>query len=578
MDILHKKVSFMPYFARKLLLPFTTLLTCSSLFVGYASATTSSAAQDSSSHSLTERLLSPSLHCPTHQPTNPYGVFARGDGSETGFGPVATYGTQAGIAEQSGILNCQSDDPLDSYKYMKLNDTGSIWLSLSGETRIRNWYDQHPVFGAYTPASTPNSGPGPRRPYNSGRFAVRNLWSADLHLGSHIRFFGQLINADAGGWKPYGYDGTFRKTIDAQQAFIELNGHVFGGNAGLIFGRQQFLDAPDYMLGNRDVFNVPLSWDGVRLYERWNRVRLDAYDFVQTKNNHPTGSQSFRDTEDYSTRLYGFNLSIAPKDFTFMGEKGYSFLDLFYIGYKMAGAPAQATVMYNPSAWGSTTRNNFGLRWHGQAGPLDFSFGGIYQQGIFHQADANLYNGSTYQHYDNKRRGVNAFAINSNFAYNFRHVMTHPYLGIQADVYSGGGAKGSTSSMNSYIEPFGVNTNYLDPTNYLTGSNLVNFAPKFGFTPLKKLSVEFKYSLYWRYSKNDDTYSVYGRNSFPNSTNPAYNKGSYVGMAPQLAVSYQLGPHLRWDQHAVYFVTSHNMHQMGARSSAYYQSDITLTY
>lgn len=517
--------------------------------------------------------------CPqsnTAPAANPYGIFARGDGSETGFGPVSQYGTPAGMDAVSAPKKsvCDQNDPFDSYKHMKLNDSGSIWLSLAGETRIRNWYDKRPFFGAKTPSSDLNSMGGPARRFNSGRFVVRNLWSADLHLGSHVRFFGQLINADAGGTRPYGYDGTFRKNIDAQQAFVEFSGNALGGHGGFIFGRQQFLDAPDYMIGNRDVLNVPLSWNGFRVYEMWKRVRVDGFDFVKTRDQH-SAPNGFRDTEDYSTRLYGVNVTIAPPDFHFLGEKGYSFINVFYYGYKMAGAPAQATVMNNPSAFGSTTRNNFGLRWHGEAGPLSFSMGGAYQQGVFHAAD--VFDGKTLKE-PSHRRNVNAWSMNGTVDYHFRHVMFHPYVGVQGDAYSGGGARGTTSSMNTYIEPFGVNTDYLDPTNYLTGQNLINFAPKFGFSPTKFIDVQFKLPFYWRYSQHDDTYSILGRNSFAYSTNPANDRGSFVGLAPQASTSVRLGPHLTWNQHVVRFLTSHSMHRVGAHNATYYQSDFTLTY
>ncbi|MCX5616513.1 alginate export family protein [Bombella sp. TMW 2.2559] len=509
---------------------------------------------------------------------NPYGVWARGDGSETGFGPISQYGTPAGMDSISvpGTGICDRDDPFDSYKHMKLNDSGSIWLSLAGETRLNNWYDRRPVFGAAIDPTTSMKA----RPFNSGRFAVRNLWSADLHFGQHVRFFGQLINADAGGWRGYSYDGTFRKNLDLQQAFVELSGNAAGGHGGFIFGRQQFLDAPDYMIGNRDVLNVPLSWDGFRIYEHWNRVRFDGFYFINTKNNHTDsfrgGNSLFHDTLDYKTRLYGANVTIAPPDFHFLGEKGYSFINLFYYGYEINGGPAQQTVMYNASALGHTKRNNFGLRWHGEAGPISFSLGGAYQQGTFYQS----YNRAN--HYDKMTRNVNAWSMNGTVDYHFRHVMWHPTIGIQGDAYSGGGARGTTGSVNTYIEPFGVNTNYLDPTNYLTGQNLIDFAPKASFTPTNYLTFQLKLPIYWRYSTGDDTYSIYGRNIFARQFTSgmfnSYNHNSFVGIAPQMSASLRLGPHLTWDHHVVRFLTSHAMHQVGARDATYYQSSLTLTY
>lgn len=74
------------------------------------------------------------------------------------------------------------------------------------------------------------------------------------------------MNADASGWNVYGYNATYKKTLDLQQAFVEVKGTVLGAKSGIIIGRQQFLDAPSYMLYNRETPNVPLSWNGFRSY------------------------------------------------------------------------------------------------------------------------------------------------------------------------------------------------------------------------------------------------------------------------------------------------------------------------
>lgn len=129
----------------------------------------------------------------------------------------------------------------------------------------------------------------------------------------------------------------------------------------------------------------------------WPRVRIDGWDFVQT-NDSETGM--FHDTENYATRLYGFNATWAPPDFTFMGGKGYSFVDAFYIGYKL-GSTSGVIAAPTGTVQGSDTRNNFGVRWHGLAGPIEFSLGAIWQGGVFRNAT------------DNAPRAVNAFAINS---------------------------------------------------------------------------------------------------------------------------------------------------------------------
>ena len=144
-----------------------------------------------------------------------WGNFTRGNGESAGFGPVGRYGVAPWAEDWSYLRDPKlRNDPLDILKFIPLNDQKTIWLSFSGETRLRNWYEEHPGLGA-------SGHPG------SGRFTARNLYGADLHLGSHIRLFGQLINGDAAGWNGYGYGTTYRKKLDAKQAIIEITENMF---------------------------------------------------------------------------------------------------------------------------------------------------------------------------------------------------------------------------------------------------------------------------------------------------------------------------------------------------------------
>ncbi|WP_042055835.1 alginate export family protein [Acidomonas methanolica] len=490
-------------------------------------------------------LTSPSA--PSHQ--GDWGIFNRGDGSAAGFGPVKMYGTEPWAEDWSALRDpCNRKDPLDALKYIALNDSGSVWLGFSGETRLRNWFDSRPDLGAY-------------RNNDSGRFTVRNLYGADLHLGSHVRLFGQIVNGDAAGWDGFGYGPTYRKGIDLQQAFVEFTGRAWGAQNGFIFGRQEFLDAPAYMLSNRQTPNLPISWDGFRAYSIWPRIRVDAFDFVQTNDTH-AGPQDFKDTENYANRLYGVDVTLAPPDFKAFGGKGWSFLDLFYIGYKLSGHPAAISTI-TATAAGSTTRNNFGVRWHGMAGPVEFSFGGLYQGGLFRYANSA------------QTRNVNAFAINTSLAYHFRRISWKPSLGVQTDVYSGGGANSRTGSVGTYIEPFGPNTNYIDTTTYLTGSNLVGVAPFLDFSPLPKLTLALKYPFYWRESTNDAVYSYFlsGRYAFSDPL-----RGGFIGMAPQASMTLQIGRHLTWTQYVARFMTSRAIDHAGGSSSTYYQSNLIFRF
>nr|WP_242501368.1 alginate export family protein [Komagataeibacter xylinus] len=474
-----------------------------------------------------------------------WGVFNRGNGEAAGFGPVGRYGVSPWAEDWSNLRDPKKhDDLFDALKYIPLTRSGNVWISFSGETRLRNWFETRPALGT-------------QKPNDSGRFGVRNLYGADLHIGEHLRFFGQLVNADAGGWGGYGYGSTYRKRLDAQQAFVEVKWNMLGAKSGFMFGRQQFLDAPSYMLYARETPNVPLSWDGFRAYMVWQRIRIDAWDFVQTDDSD---RRMFHDVENYASRLYGFNATWAPPDFTFMGQKGYSFVDAFYIGYKLNGS-AGAIVGPKGAVNGSDTRNNFGMRWHGIAGPIEFSVGGIWQGGVFRNAS------------NNAPRGVSAYAINSTVGYRLPDQSLHTFAGIQTDVYSGGNASKSGGTVGTYLSPFNPQTNYLDTTTYMTGSNLISFAPLVRITPFKSVSIQFKYPLFWRDSVNDPVYKSSGYYKFAGNF-----RGRFVGMAPQVSVAWQINTHLSWTQYVSRFMTSRALNEAGGASGTYYQSNLVFRF
>ncbi|WP_225578747.1 alginate export family protein [Novacetimonas hansenii] len=474
-----------------------------------------------------------------------WGVFNRGNGESAGFGPVGQYGIAPWAEDWSRLRNStKHTDPFDVLKYIPLTPDGQVWISFSGETRLRNWFETRPNLGT-------------QKPNDSGRFGVRNLYGADLHIGSHLRFFGQLINADAGGWGGYGYGSTYRKRLDAQQAFVETRWNLLGAKTGFMFGRQQFLDAPSYMLYNRETPNVPLSWDGFRAYAIWKRIRIDGWDFVQTNDSQ---NKMFHDTENYSTRLYGFDTTWAPPDFRFLGERGYSFVDAFYIGYKLSGSSG-AIATQTGTATGSNTRNNFGVRWHGQAGPIEFSVGAVWQGGVFRYAKTNI------------ARNVSAYAINSIVGYRVPKDRLHTFAGVQTDIYSGGNDARKNGDIGTYISPFNPQTNYLDTTTYMTASNLISVAPLVRITPFKSVSLQVKFPLFWRDSTNDRVYKSSGAYSFAGNFG-----GKFIGMAPQASLAWQINTHLSWTQYVSRFMTSRALNDAGGSSGTYYQSNFVFRF
>ena len=493
--------------------------------------------------------LPESLHNPTKQqaPTQihqgDWGVFNRDGGSPAGFGPVARYGTDRSKEDWSYLRNpALSNDFFDPLKFIALNDAKTIYLTLSADERLKNWYETRPFLGQ-------------TKPYDSGRMTVRGIYGADLHLGPNFRLYGELVNGDAGGWAGYGYNTTYRKRLDVQQLYAEVTAPLAGAKTGLIVGRQEFLDAPNYVLFARETPDVPLSWNGVRGYAFWPRVRIDAFDFVQTNTNP---NSMFHDTENYSARLFGAYESWAVPDFRFLNQPGHVFLDFFYLGYELGGTSA-AIATATKTAAGTTLRDNYGTRLWGKAGPIEFSLGGIYQGGQFRYTATP------------QVRNVSAYSLNSVVGYRFANTLFNPLVALQADEYSGGNYHDKTGDENTYLAPYNPQTNYLDTTTYLAPSNLVDVAPTLELTPTPTTLLRLKIPMFWRDSTED---AVYG--SGKTYTFRGKYDGGYVATVPQMNVAWRVTRHLTWTNDLARFLASKGLEAAGGMNGTYYLS--TLDY
>lgn len=474
----------------------------------------------------------------------PWGAFTRGNGEAAGFGPVGRYGVEPWAEDWQFLRHHPlSDDPFDPLKFIALNRSGTIWLTLSGETRLRNWYEENPALGQ---KGTPGS----------GRFTMRNLYGADLHLGENLRFFGQIVNGTGAGWAAYGYNTTYRKRLDLQQGFAEVKGRAFGAHLGVLLGRQEFLDAPSYVMYNRQTPNVPLSWNGARGYAIWPHLRIDLYDFVQTNTN---ATRMFHDTEDWGTRLHGLDITFTPGTFHIGGQAVRSYVDLFAMGFRVADSRATMRAG-TASLTGSTDRQNGGFRWYGGAPSFEFSIGALYQSGSFESAQTG------------QQRAVHAYAVNFLSGYRNPQSRWHPFLGLQADLYSGSNTQKTSGGISTYLAPFNPQTNYLDTTTYIAPSNLIAVSPVLRTTPLPFISLRVKMPVMWRASAQDGVYNSSGAYTFQGIS------GGLIGIVPQASLVIQLGRHLSWTQYGARFIASNEMRQAGARSGSYYQSNLVFRF
>lgn len=482
-----------------------------------------------------------------------WNLFNAGNNGASGFGVVNGYG-QARWAEDWSALKraqhaVQNNDWFNRLKYVRLNQSGSIWMSFSGEERLRYIFENQPMLG-----QAGNT--------NASRVLLRNQYGADLHLGEHVRAYAEFLYGVAGGSNTYGYQtGAQRESLDLQQGILEVKGNLLGTQMGVIGGRQIFLDAPVSMQSPRDLTNVQQTWDGFRGYAIWKRFRVDIFDFMQT-NKLP--QKVFADGTNYNARLYGAYTSTALPSFQFMGQKSQMFTDVFFLGYLYGGAAASIpTVNTGGLQKGSSRRDNVGLRLWGNIGPFSTNLTGIFQGGEFRPAKA-----------DQHTRAVRAYAINGSITYSRPDWAGKPGFGLQSDLFSGGSARNQDGAVGTFATPFVPLPYYNDLSLSLTSQNLIGVGPIANFTILPTLHLKVHVPFFWRASTQD---AVYGGNSkIYNWRNTLH--GGFTGTMPYTQLSWNFAPHWAWTHDIEGILLSRGMRDVRAKESALYMQTLEFKF
>lgn len=484
--------------------------------------------------------------------TQDWGVFNAGKQAASGFGTVAGFGQARWAEDWSDLASVppekRNKDWFNRLKYIRLNTTGSIWLSLNGEERLRYVFENQPTMG--TAGKT-----------NANRVLLRNMYGADLHLGEHVRAYAEFLWGVAGGSNYYGYQaGTQRERLDLQQGILEVKGQFLGARMGVIGGRQVFVDAPVSMQSARDLPNVQQTWDGVRGYAVWKSFRVDLFDFMQT-NKQPI--DVFSDGTSYNARMYGAYTSTALPSFSLMGQKSQIFADVFFIGYLFNGANAALPLAQaGKTEAGSTRRDNIGGRLWGNAGPFDVSLTGVFQGGEFRPAQKAA-----------QSRPVRAFAVNGSISWNAKNLPGKPSFGIQADVFSGGNYHSQNGAVGTFATPYVALPYYNDVTLALTSQNLVGVGPLLTAAPRPNLRLRLHVPAFWRESTQDAVYGTGKTYAWRDNLH-----GGFVGVSPQAQIAWSFAPHWTWTHDFAGFAASHGMHDAGAKSGMFYMQTMEFKF
>lgn len=353
------------------------------------------------------------------------------------------------------------DDPLDRLKYLPIAADGDVYLTLSGEARVR--------FDLLTNTRQVE------RP-TERRDRVRLLGGADLHIGPNMRFYGEIAHGGLSGVNLTTRQTNFDNDLVVQQAFAEVSGPVGGLELGVRYGRQEFADGSALLIGTRDFNSIRFAVNGIRAWANGSQARAGIFDFAFTD----LGREGLGDDpSDDGTRFSGVNLGLVVPESALGGSK------LFF-------DPFIWRLRQDDFRWGPDTareeRMYYGGRLWGSIGRLTVDWNVNRQTGSYGDRD------------------ISAWSLFLAQSYRLGEARSAPSVGVRLDYGSGGGGTDENGTLRTAHTPYGINA----PFSYqiaLTPTNLLAVTPGVSFKPFDNLQVDVEYGFSFRPRENDAVYA-----------------------------------------------------------------------
>ncbi|WP_109809346.1 alginate export family protein [Sphingosinithalassobacter portus] len=357
------------------------------------------------------------------------------------------------------------DDFLDRLKYLPINADGDIYLTLSGEARFRS-----DLLTNTRQVALPTE----------RRDRLRLFGGADLHIGPHVRFYGELAHGGLSGINLTTRKTNFDNALVVQQAFVEVSGPVGGIELGARYGRQEFTDGSSLMIGTRDLNSIRFTVNGIRAWANGSKVRAGIFDFEFTD----LGSKGLGDDpSDDGTRFSGVNLGFVVPERAFGGSR--LFFDPFLWRLR------QDDFRWGPSV-AREERIYYGGRLWGSIGRLTVDWNVNHQSGSYGERD------------------ISAWSLFLAQRYRLGEARTAPSVGVRFDYGSGGGGMGGTGTLRTAETPYGNNSSFSYQI-ALTPTNLLAVTPGFSFQPFDRFKVDLEYQFSFRPVENDAVYAPINR-------------------------------------------------------------------
>lgn len=383
----------------------------------------------------------------------------------------------------------RTGDWAEPFKYIPLNNDGSVYFSTGLEARTRYEGYDNVLWG-----SSPNDG------YVWNRL----MPYADLHLGKVRVFAMPILSGISGTDRPKGpADAT---GIDMLQAFVDVDLPVAGddtlrlsaGRKLVSFGSGRFID-------RRYGTGVPLPFDGFEAIYTGKTRQVTGFHLRPVD----TRLGDFNDRRSRSKEVWGLYAT------QWLDSTHLNGFDVYYIGLQDQNA------VFDQGA-GRQLAHTFGSRFFGDNGTWSWNVEAAYQRGTF----------AGYQ--------SEAWGAGFETRYRFRDVSLQPELGLTADVVSGdGNPKDHKLGTLNALFPNGKYFGALSPVG---PRNLIHVRPSITAHPHKDVAVSLTGVAYWRQSTHDGVYSVPGFLVRSGKDSDA----RFIGKELELAVSWQATPNVNF--------------------------------
>ena len=381
-------------------------------------------------------------------------------------------------------------DLWDTVKYIPINEKGDWYLSTGGEVRERYEYFHNSLWGQ-----------GPQD--SDGYLLQRYMLHADLHLGTHVRLFGQLKsgleNGRTGGPRP-----TDEDKLDLHQAFLDGALGIYDDvSLTMRAGRQEIAYGSSRLVSVREGPNVRQSFDGLRMILNAGLWRVDGF-FTRPVETNPG---YFDDGSDRKRALWG---GYAAGPFSILPRGN---IDLYYLGIRRKEAEFdQGTA--------NELRHSVGTRLWGRIQAWDYNFEFVYQWGKFGEGR------------------IQTWTIASDTGYTLHSALFSPRIGLKANIASGDRDPNEQDLQTfNALFPRGA---YFSEASLIGPANFMDLHPSLDLHLTERVTLTTDWDFFWRQSVRD---GIYG-NAVNLVRSGQGSRARYIGSQPQAQAEWRANRHL----------------------------------